>query len=134
MPSVRYGLSWLTRPAELADQLSVIRAAVYTRTAWVGAPCGRPAASEGAAQAIITTAAATMSKPARPVSHVAFACSLLTMAVMSPPAYWYDQLRSACLAPRRLAVTRPTPLLSTSGHARLRSRRAAAVPGELFRR
>ena len=58
---------------------------VYALAAWVTAPCGRAWTSEGGAQAIITNAAARMSKPTAPVSQVAFACSLLMMAAISPP-------------------------------------------------
>ena len=52
---------------------------------WAVAPCGRGWASDGAAQAIITNATARMTRPATPLSHVAFARSLLTTAVIPPP-------------------------------------------------
>jgi hypothetical protein len=103
----------------------VIRAEVDALAAWAAAACGRGEASDGAAQAIITKAATRMNRPATPVSHVALACSGLTTAVTSPPGYSYDQLRSAWLAARRLAVTRPTPWLSASRH---RSPGSSAMP------
>jgi hypothetical protein len=56
-------------------------------TGRVIAPCGRGLASDGAAQAIITNAAARMTRPTTPVSHVAVARSLLTTAVISPPRF-----------------------------------------------
>jgi len=52
-----------------------------------------------------------------PVSHAAFALSLMAMAAIAPPPFTeHDQLRRACLAARRLSVTRPTPLPSASRH------------------
>jgi hypothetical protein len=63
-----------------------------TLAGWVIASSDRGRASDGAAQAIITNAAARMTRPATPVSHVAFACSLLTTAVISPPGSRHDSL------------------------------------------
>jgi hypothetical protein len=63
----------------------VISKEVYLLADWVIAPGDRGWASDGAAQAIITKAATRMTRPTTPVSHVAFACSLLTAAVISPP-------------------------------------------------
>jgi hypothetical protein len=65
----------------------VISEKADTLAGWVTASCGRGRASYGAAQAIITNAAARMTRPAAPVSHVAFARSLLTTAVISPPRF-----------------------------------------------
>jgi hypothetical protein len=73
------------RPVHLADQLPMISEEADTPAGRAAAPCGRGWASDGAAQAIITTATATMTRPTTPTSHVAFACSLLTTAVISPP-------------------------------------------------
>jgi hypothetical protein len=72
------------------DQLRVISEEVYTLAGRAVAPCGRGWASDGAAQAIITNAAARMTRPATPVSHVALARSLLTTAVISLPGYRPD--------------------------------------------
>lgn len=74
---------------------------VYTLADWSVAPCGRGWASDGAAQAIITNATARMTRPAMPLSHVAFARSLLTTAVISPPR---DRLDAASLQPERASA------------------------------
>ena len=58
---------------------------VDTLADWAVAPCGRGWANDGAAQAIITNATARMTRPTTPLSHVAFARSLLTTAVISLP-------------------------------------------------
>jgi hypothetical protein len=65
----------------------VISEEVDTLADRVIAPCGRGLASDGAAQAIITNAAARMTKPTTPVSHVALARSLFTTAVISPTRF-----------------------------------------------
>jgi hypothetical protein len=94
----------------------VINKEVDTSADRVVAPCGRGVASDGAAQAIITNAPARMTRPTTPVSHVAFARSLLTTAVISPPGSRHDSLGPECLASLRISVISPTPLVSAFRH------------------
>jgi hypothetical protein len=77
----------------------VISVEVYTLAGRAVAPCGRGRASDGAEQAIIANATARMTRPTTPLSHVAFARSLLTTAVMSPPPL-QSHARRLVAAPR----------------------------------